>query len=50
MSINKNEFIRLFSKLVGEEDSRVQGAKGSSEYKRLDTDYINTCVFSALTL
>ncbi len=50
MSINNNEFLMFFSKLVGEEDSRVQGAKGSSEYKRLDTDYINTYAFSVPTL
>jgi hypothetical protein len=39
----------LFSKLIGEEDSRILGVKGSSECKRLDTDGINTYLFSALT-
>ncbi len=42
--------IWFFSKLIGEEDSRIQGVKGSSECKRLNTDDINTCVFCALTL
>jgi hypothetical protein len=49
LNIGLNSSIRLFSKLVGEEDSRIQGVKGSSECKRLDTDDINICVFSALT-
>jgi len=41
--------MKFFSNSVGEEDSRIQGVKGSSECKRLDTDDINTSVFSALT-